>query len=353
MYEIGKNPFTLQFGVEPRQIINRENQAEMIIETLSSEFPSQQTFMVTGVRGSGKTVFMGSIVSHFESQKDWVCVNLSSEQDMLSSLISKLGNRQSLIKQFNANGINLTLFGVSVGVLGSFPLSDKETAIEKMLADMKAHGQKLLIAIDEITNSENIRAFCSSFQLFVREKLPVFLIMTGLFENIEQIRNAANMTFLYRAERVEMAPLNMITIADNYRKIFSISREDSLKMSAMTKGYSFAFQALGYFTWLHNGDFEDAREDYYARLSEYSYIKIWTTSSPKDQEVMLAMADSESNKIQDIRKVLGWSAGKFSPYRERLIRKGIAVSQNYGTLEFALPEFGRFVKDYHTLINAE
>lgn len=353
MYEIGKNPYTLQFGIEPRQLINRENQAEMIKETLSSEYPSQQTYMITGVRGSGKTVFMGSIFSYFEEKKDWVCVNLSSEQDMLEGLISKLGNKQSLLKQFNASGINLTLFGVSVGVSGSFPLSDKETAIEKMLSDMKSHGQRLLIAIDEITSSENIKAFCSSFQLFVREKLPVFLIMTGLFENIEKLRNESNMTFLYRAERVEMAPLNMITIADNYSRAFSISRDDSLRMSAFTKGYSFAFQVLGYYTWLHKGDFTAAREDYYARLSEYSYIKIYSSASVRDQEVMLAMAECDSIKIQDIRKLLGWDAGKFSPYRDRLIRRGIAVSRNYGTLEFALPEFGRFVKEYHILMNAE
>lgn len=353
MYESAKNPYTLQFGSEPGQIITREMQGEQIIETFSAERPPQQTYMITGVRGSGKTVFMGAIVEHFQKRKDWVCVNLSTGQDMLTGLISKMGNRQELARQFKAASINLSLFGVGVSISGSLPLSDPETALEKMLANMKEHGQRLLIAVDEITNTAEIKKFCSSFQLFVREKLPVFLIMTGLYENIESLRNAPDMTFLYRAERVVMEPLNLMTIADHYQQTFSLERENALQMAALTKGYSFAFQVLGYYTWAHKGKYEEAREDFYQRLSEYSYIKIWTSASEKDRQVMLAMANAKTNRIQDIREELGWQAGQFSPYRERLIRRGLAVSSSYGCLDFTLPDFGRFVVEYHLLLTAE
>lgn len=353
MYENAKNPYTLQFGSEPGQIITREMQGEQLIETFSAERPSQQTYMITGVRGSGKTVFMGAIVGHFQKKKDWVCVNLSTGQDMLAGLISKLGNRQALVRQFKAAGINLSLFGIGVSISSSLPLSDPETALEKMLTTMKEHGQRLLIAVDEITNNAEIKKFCSSFQLFVREKLPVFLIMTGLYENIESLRNAPDMTFLYRAERVVMEPLNLMMIADHYQQTFSLERDSAIRMAALTKGYSFAFQVLGYYTWVHKGNFDEAREEFYQRLSEYSYIKIWTSASEKDQQVFLAIANAKSNRIQDIREELGWQAGQFSPYRDRLIRRGLAVSNRYGCLDFTLPEFSRFIREYHMLLTVE
>ena len=48
----------------------------------------------------------------------------------------------------------------------------------------------MLITIDEVTNSKDIRIFTSAFQIFLREGLPVFLLMTGLYAHIERLRNA-------------------------------------------------------------------------------------------------------------------------------------------------------------------
>ena len=53
---MAQNPFTLAFGKEPINYIDRESQNNEIIESFEAEHPTHQVFMVTGVRGTGKTV---------------------------------------------------------------------------------------------------------------------------------------------------------------------------------------------------------------------------------------------------------------------------------------------------------
>ena len=51
-----KNPFSLSCGKEPISLINRSMQTAEIIETFEDENPAYQVCMITGVRGSEKTV---------------------------------------------------------------------------------------------------------------------------------------------------------------------------------------------------------------------------------------------------------------------------------------------------------
>ena len=52
------NPYTLTFGKSPEQIIERLSQMNEVISTFRNEPPAQQAYIITGVRGSGKTVFI-------------------------------------------------------------------------------------------------------------------------------------------------------------------------------------------------------------------------------------------------------------------------------------------------------
>ena len=55
------NPFSLMFGKEPESAINRDIQISEIIETFSSGHPSTMAYMITGVRGYGKTVMLSTV----------------------------------------------------------------------------------------------------------------------------------------------------------------------------------------------------------------------------------------------------------------------------------------------------
>ena len=194
-----------------------------------------------------------------------------------------------------------------------------------------------------MTNSESMKVFAGAFQIFVRQELPVFLLGTGLYENIEELQNEKSLTFLYRAPKIQLKPLNNGAIINKYKTIFNISQEQASQMAQLTKGYPFAFQVLGYLTWNNNGDYHAVLGEYAQYLSEFVYDKIWSELSPKDRAVARAIADVKSGKIKDIREQLGMETNEFNPYRKRLIKKGIVSGEMRGYVYFTLPLFDEYV----------
>ena len=337
------NPYSLVFGKEPREVIPRIAQTEELIQWFSGDPPSQQICMITGVRGSGKTVQMTIASSFFAAQKDWIVVELNADGNLLEGLVAKLASRNSLARIFHSSKINLSFFGVGLEVQDSVPITDAETALSQMLASLKKRKKKLLITIDEVTNTPQMRTFASAFQILVRQDLPVYLIMTGLFENIYELQNHKSLTFLYRAPKIQLTPLNIGAMTESYQSVLGISYERALSMAKKTRGYSFAFQVLGYLAWNLKNDEARLEAAYKQYLEEYSYEKIWSELSETDKKAAKAIAASPDGKVQGIRENLGMEANQFSPYRDRLIRKGIVSGAGRGFLRFTLPLFENFV----------
>ena len=346
---MNSNPYTLIFGQEPKVMIPRSMQFRMVQDAFCSEVPAQHVYLITGVRGSGKTVFMTSLAHSIREKQEWIVTELNPKRDMLTSLGAKLCSENSFAEIFRDARINLSFFGFGLEVKNTVPITDIETALIRMLSALYERGKRVLITIDEADNSNEMIVFSHSFQIFLREKLPVFLLMTGLYENIDALQNEKTLTFMYRAPKIYLEPLNFGTMADHYENEFSLPRPDALKMSRLTKGFSFAFQALGYFTWEHNGDYKAAMTEYKQHLDEYVYEKIWSEMSSTDRRVASAIASSETGKVADIRQRLGMSSGQFAPYRSRLIRKGIIRGDEYGVVRFALPLFERFVEENYLM----
>ena len=341
---VAKNPYSILFGKEPLESISRASQAAEIIESFTEDQPTQQIYMITGIRGSGKTVFMTEVTRRFKSQDDWITVELSSDGDILGKLGAALASEDKLARIFQHANINLSLFGFGLEVKGTAPIASMEIALTKMLESMKKQGKRVLVTIDEVMSTPEMRTFSSAFQLYIRQDLPVYLLMTGLYENIEELQNEKNLTFLYRAPKIYLKPLNIQSIAENYRKVFGFEQSSSLYMAKLTKGYPFAFQALGYLTWENGCRFDDSIKPALRQfLEDYAYEIIWNKLSEKDRYVSYGIAKTKSGKILDIRKAIGFETNQFNPYRKRLIKKGIITGEDWGYVKFALPLFDEFV----------
>lgn len=340
-----ENPYSLMFGKAPGQMISRMALSEEIYDSFLSENPSVMIYMLTGVRGSGKTVMMTAISEKIGGYRDWITIELNPSRDLLLGLASKLYNEKGLTAIFQKAKINLSLFGIGIEIDGSDPVSDIETAITRMLKALKKEGMKVLVTIDEVTNTKDMQIFASAYQIFIRDDLPLFLIMTGLYENIDALQNEKALTFLYRAPKIKLGPLDIGSIAGHYRNVFDIDDDTSREMAKLTKGFPFAFQVLGYYTYEHKGDYKKAVPDFRQRLNEYVYDKIWSELSANDKRVASAIAMSDTGRIADIRELLDMESNEFAPYRDRLIKKGIADGRERGKIKFVLPLFEEYVKD--------
>jgi hypothetical protein len=167
--------------------------------------------------------------------------------------------------------------------------------------------------------------------------------MTGLYDNINSLQNEKTLTFLYRAPKIELAPLNAGAISRNYADNFKLDKKTAIEMAKITRGYSFAFQVLGYFTWENGGDYRKAIGMFRQYLDEYVYDKVWSELSPKDKQILSAMAEIGTGKVSDIRTKLNLETNEFNPYRNRLIKKGLINGDQRGIVTFTLPMFEDYV----------
>lgn len=337
------NPFTLTFGKEPLNCIDRTMQKGEIIESFSGEHPSNQVCMITGVRGSGKTVLLTEIGKHFSQNPDWIVIDLTPERDLLTSFAAELYNYQGLTELFRHAKLNLSFLGIGVEIDGAEQITDLNVAIMRMLKSVKQQKRKVLLTIDEAISNKTMKEFASVFQIYMRQEFPVFLILSGLYENIYELQEQDTLTFLYRAPKIELQPLNIGMIARCYRQTFSITEDESLAMAKETKGYPFAFQVLGYLTWKNKTAWQNVLPEYRQYLEEYVYQKLWSEISQKDREILIGIATAKDNQVNTIREIVGISSSLFSIYRNRLLKKGLVVTPGYGRIEFALPQFKEFV----------
>lgn len=63
--------------------------------------------------------------------------------------------------------------------------------------------------------------------------------MTGLYENIEELQNEKNLTFLYRTPKIRLTSLNINAIVKNYKTNFNLNDAQALKMTKLAKGVFF------------------------------------------------------------------------------------------------------------------
>ncbi len=341
-----KNPSAIHFGKVPSQYISREIIIDEIVQEMLDEDTQNNCFMLTGTRGSGKTVTMTEIEQRVLESDDWIVIRLNAERNMLESLAGKLYDSKEFMTQFVDANLNLSKFGIGLNIGQKSPVADIESALEIMLKEIQRKKKKLLVSVDEVSNTLFMREFASSFQIFIREDFPIFLLMAGLYENISDLKNEKNLTFLYRTPQYEMEPLNLTLIADRYSKLFGIDREKAMDMAIITKGYPFAYQAMGKYVWEEENHevTEMVLIKFDEALSHYVYKKIWSELSEKDKWFMSFIVQKDVMPVAELLDITKQKKNEFSQYRERLRDKGIIDVSDRGMIKLKLPRFDAFVK---------
>lgn len=295
---------------------------------------------------------MNEIASKLKAYKDWIIIKIIPQDNILEALYSNLFYNESLSntkKHLSNSNINITAPFISMDNTFTqkthIPEPNLIESIRLLLLEAEKKKKNVLICIDEISNTSQMASFSSALQLYIGEKLPVFFLGTGIYENIDALKNVRNLTFLYRAPSIDLQPLDFGSIADSYRRIFKISLNDAIQMAKLTKGYSFAYQSLGYIYWNHQPvDHLDAvLPEFDQTLAEGSYNKIWEELSANDKKVAIAIAKHNGDKTIVIRENAGIDSNTFSTYQTRLRQKGLIEKSSYGYISFSLPRFDYFV----------
>ena len=351
------NPYTLQFSYIPPKFIERSAITNEIISNFIRDVPTYRGMFITGVRGSGKTVMLGDIRNKISSMEGWIGVDINPESDLIDSLARALYLIPDIKALFIKAKIDVSVLGVGLSVeKAELIASNAEDALKMMLQVLKKEGRKVLVTIDEIVYSKDVAKFSHALSSFANANYDIYVLMTGLVDNIKAIKNNKSLTFLYRAKVKELETLNITAICKDYEETLKLSREKAEKLAFETKGYSLAFQALGYHYW--NALCENKEEEIDdlkvlreldVTLSEFAYEKICEELSANDLKVLGAMADIMNStgesviKVDSIRSAIGMTSDSFTTYRKRLVEDGILDGNIYGHLRMLLPRFEKYI----------
>ena len=340
------NPYSIGFGKIPSQYINRDLIIDEIVDNFCNEPSAEQAVKLTGIRGTGKTVTLTALEKRFSGEKKWIVVGLKSNSNLIEDLVANLYSAVPFITAFVDKEVNLSAFGIGVKMSDKSPVASIDYALEKIMETVKKQGKKVLVTIDEARKTPAMIDFIQEFQILIRKDLPINLIAAGLYEDIESIENTDGLTFFLRTEKYEMKPLSLNIIKEEYKETLNISDRVAEEMAAVTKGYAFAFQALGKYMWEAKSKTVTNKILAYfdQALSDKVYEKIWSELSKTDREYLTVLSDKDQISVNEFLELTGKKHNEWSKSRKRLTNKGIIDTSDRGVIKMLLPRFGEFIK---------
>lgn len=355
------NPFNPSFGKVPPIYIDRSQQVEELVSELKNPDSPYQTSLIYGQRGSGKTSFMSALCQKIENQNDFIVLNIPSTGNILLSYVQGLYDKTSKTVQKTLDaldGISLSVFGIQVEYNKKEETQiNYQLLLEKVLKKLSEKKITVLAVIDEVKASVELRNFISIYQILLQKNLPVRLLMAGLPQNVSELQNDNQLTFLLRAPRITLESLDNSNVRFNYKNAFesggkSIDENALNKMTKACGGYAYAFQLLGWLVWKNTSakitekDVNSVLDEYKMLLFRNAYVKISESFSQMDKIFIIAMAESAgSTSMKNLVEKTGKSNAYLSNYRARLLDSQVIKQTSYGHVGFVLPFFREFVNE--------
>jgi hypothetical protein len=320
----------------------------------------------------GKTALLLELSERAE-KAGFVAARVTANERMNLDIIQAIQNRGAGFIRKAQKKVS----GVTAGALGfSFGLTFNEATdsnygfrvkMEFLCDELAKYGKGIFILVDEVlSTSAEMRELASTYQHLVGEGKNVGIAMAGLPQAISSVLNDDILTFLNRAYRIELGPLNIEAIRQFYYKTLrgrgkKISPESLSELSEATDGYPFLFQLIGFNLLNYLGDEKLVTDDVVrmtvadskAAMASAVYVPVLKPLSDNDMNFLYAMAEDEGvSKIADVQKRLGKPNSQVQTYRLRLIAAGVIASPRRGELEFCLPYLKEYLREKKQAGNA-
>lgn len=331
-----QNPFSPSFSQIPKINLSRENAQNIILDNVFNADYATSTF-ITGPRRCGKTVLMQSVKREIIQHKNTTVIYLQNSDTLLDQLEAILADKTTTTK--------VKLFSL-IEFERKSSNKNQQIALLKKLAEI-CKKQHLVIEIDDVTNSSQIRKFAQLKGEANANDILFDVIMTGLPEVVNEITSNKELTFLLRSDKINLQPLDRLEIAKSYRKLLNITDQKLVRrLVKITKGYAYAFQLLGKLLFdrqpISENTIKEIEQPYFEKLVSDSYIKIFEELTENEKRYLINV--NNCLKAKEIAELWHTSLPNVSQYKRILIKKGI-ISQNsiYGKVNFELPLFAEYL----------
>ena len=381
------NPYTPNAGAEPQVIAGRDDQLasfDLLLARLARG-RTEQSMIITGLRGVGKTVLLGRFRTT-ALEHHWVVVELEVRKNDESAFRREIAAKlRTALFQLSPKAKWTGRFQQAASVLKSFTMSVDQSGTLTMGLDVEAaegfadhadlaldltdvflaigdaaeeKGKGVVLLFDEVQflNQVQLEAVITALHKTVQRKLPITLVGAGL----PQIAELAGDAESYAERLFKFPRIGRLSPDDAKRALAEPARQEGADYAdealdeavAITDGYPFFVQELGYAVWaiaegpvVTRDDLLAAVPTFEAKLDGSFYRVRLDRATPLQSAYLRAMAGlgPEPQKASDVAEVMGRTSQNLAPTRAELINMGLLYTPEHGYAAFTVPHFDRFL----------
>jgi hypothetical protein len=376
-----KNPYTPGAGTRPSELAGRDEEIKnfkILLSRLRDGRP-EQSQIITGLRGVGKTVLLNTFEDHAESAGYLSAFRELTPESSLPELLAK--DVQRLLRDLKLTKKVADAVRTGLSTLSAFKLTDPsgfELSIDlKKLQEHRltddftelflqlgraAKEKKAGIAffLDEIqfAKEAEFRALISALHRVMQKQLPLTLAAAGL----PHIPGLAGEARSY-AERLFQFPhigaldepdARAALVLPAEREGATYDQDAVQRTLELTQGYPFYIQEFGKHIWnlaptspITQRDVERAAPRAEEALDRGIYEVRIQRATQKERRYLRAMAELGIGpyKVGAVAKAMASTTTALSTVRQKLLDRGlIYATEDYGHVDFTVPRFDEFMR---------
>jgi hypothetical protein len=369
-------------------LVGRDDQLDsfdLLLARLLDGYP-EQSMIITGLRGVGKTVLLNEFRARAESA-GWavVEVEVSNHDDSTFRLVMARESRRALfsiaprerwkekgrraaaaLKSFSITvspdgaisaGLNVdAIEGVADSGMLDADLTDLLVALGEAAQD---HSTGVVFLLDEIQflSVSQLESLIAAMHRTVQRSLPITLVAAGL----PQIPELAGEAKSYAERLFKFPEIGRLSPSDAREALEGPAAEQDVTYEAgavnfiveYTEGYPYFIQEFGKAVWdLADGptitlaDTEVALAVVEEKLDGSFFRVRLDRTTDLERAYLRAMAELGPNAqpAGEVAALLDRTSQQCGPTRARLIDKGLLYTPSFGFAAFTVPQFDRFLK---------
>jgi hypothetical protein len=383
-----ENPYTPNAGARPPALVGRDAELEafdILLHRLRRGY-TEQSMMITGLRGVGKTVLLG-VLEDLAQAGGWICVEaeITKNEDFGERMAwlarrallqvaprekwsERVRSAAAVLKSFYitfspAEGAFAVGFDVDAdGVRAtSGRLSDDLTDLFVAIGDA-ARDQNTGVAflLDEVQflRTEELEALIMALHKTVQRSLPITLVGAGL----PQLPRLAGEAKSYAERLFKFPEIGRLDAEEASEALTKPARDLGVEYEAdavgvivsYTEGYPYFLQEYGKIVWDMAPDRKPISADVAREAQpsvehklDGSFFRVRAErTSELELQYLRAMAElgAGPHRTGEVAERLNRTSDQLGPTRARLIEKGLLFTPGHGLTAFTVPQFDRYMR---------